>query len=91
MTQFVEIIIQIGFIILVILLFPCAFRAFKGPHAAERLQAIELFNTLLIGIIILLTLIQESSFVLDMAIALAAFGFIATVSIARYIADKHVF
>lgn len=91
MTALVEIIIQLSLITLVVLLLPCAYRAFIGPSPAERLQAIEMSNTLLIGIIILLTLIQQSAFVLDMGIALAAFGFIATVAIARYIADKHVF
>jgi multisubunit Na+/H+ antiporter MnhF subunit len=55
------------------------------------LQAVDTITTLLIGIIVLLALVQRTSFIVDIALALAAFGFIGTVAIARYLGEGRVF
>jgi len=46
---------------------------------------------LLIGIIVLLGLVQGSSLVIDVGIALAALSFVGTLAVARYISDGKVF
>ncbi len=51
--------LQIALVIFVLLLLPCAWRALRGPSPADRLQALETTTTLLIGIIVLLTVLQE--------------------------------
>jgi multicomponent Na+:H+ antiporter subunit F len=83
--------VQIALSIMIVLLLPCAYRVAVGPTPADRLQAIETTTTLLIGIIILLTLLQGSALIIDIAIALAAFAFIATLAIARYLSEGRVF
>lgn len=82
---------QIGLGLMVLLLLPCAYRVFAGPTAADRLQAVDTITTLMIGIIVLLALVQQSSWLVDIGIALAAFGFIATLAISRYLAEGRVF
>lgn len=77
--------------VMVLLLLPCLYRVFVGPSPADRLQAVDTITTLLIGIIILLALIQQSSLILDIGIALAAFSFIATLALARYLSEGRVF
>jgi multisubunit Na+/H+ antiporter MnhF subunit len=77
--------------VIVLLLLPCLYRVFVGPSPADRLQAVDTITTLLIGIIILLALIQQSSLILDIGIALAAFSFIATLALARYLSEGRVF
>lgn len=91
MSEMVQNAAQIALIILIALLLPCAYRVFKGPRPAERLQALDLITVLLIGIVILLAVVQESAFVVDVALALAAFGFVSTLAIARYVASGKVF
>jgi len=91
MSEVVSILVQIGLIIMIGLLMPCVYRVFVGPSPADRLQAIDTITTLLIGIIILLALVQGSSFVVDVALALAAFSFVGTLAIARYLAEGRVF
>lgn len=91
MSEWVFIIVQIALVFMIALLIPCVYRVLKGPSPADRLQAIDTITTLLIGIIILLALIQGSSFVIDVALALAAFSFVGTLAIARYLADGKVF
>lgn len=91
MSEIVTLVVQIALTIMVLLLLPVAWRALVGPSAADRLQAIDSITTLLIGIIILLALLQGSSLVIDVALALAAFAFISTLAIARYLAEGRVF
>lgn len=91
MNPVVLVIVQIALTILTALLLPCAYRVVVGPSPADRLQAIETTTTLLIGIIILLALLQDSAMIIDVGIALAAFAFIATLAIARYLSEGRVF
>lgn len=82
---------EVGLVLLVFLLLPCVYRVFAGPSAADRLQAVDTITTLLIGIILLLALVQKSAWLVDIGIALAAFGFIATLAMARYLSEGRVF
>ncbi len=91
MSELTITVLQITLAVLSLLLLPCAYRILVGPSPADRLQAVETTTTLLIGIVILLMLVQDSAFVLDIGIALAAFSFIATLGIARYLAEGRVF
>jgi multisubunit Na+/H+ antiporter MnhF subunit len=84
-------VLQIAMSVLVILLLPCAWRAVRGPTPSDRLQAVETTTTLLIGIVIVLTLLQDSPLSFDVGIALAALAFIATLAIARYLSEGRVF
>jgi multicomponent Na+:H+ antiporter subunit F len=83
--------LQAALIILVALMLPCAYRVTVGSSAADRLQAVDTMTTLLIGIIIVLAILQQEWMFLDIAIALAAFGFIGTLVLARYISEGKVF
>ncbi|MDX2163411.1 MAG: monovalent cation/H+ antiporter complex subunit F [bacterium] len=91
MSEIANVFLQIALIVLIALLFPCVYRVLIGPSPADRLQALETITTLLIGIIIVLAILQRSAFVIDVGMALAAFAFIATLAIARYLAEGRVF
>lgn len=88
---FVQNAIQIITLLMVALLIPASYRVVAGNTLPERLQAVDLITTLLIGVIVLLSLVEDSNVFIDLAIALAAFGFIGTISIARYISEGRVF
>ncbi len=91
MSDFVTFSTHAALVIVVLLLVPCVWVVARGRTEADRLQGIETTNTLLIGVVLLLALNQESALSVDIALALAAFGFIATVSIARYIREGSIF
>jgi multicomponent Na+:H+ antiporter subunit F len=84
-------VVQAVLLVLVALLIPCVYRVLVGPTSADRLQALEVTTSLLIGIVVVLMLVQQSTFVLDIGIALAAFSFIATLGMARYLAEGRIF
>lgn len=83
--------LQIALIFLIVLLLPAVYRVVVGPTPSDRLQATDTLTTLLIGIIVLLGLVQGSSLVIDVGIALAALSFVATLAVARYICEGKVF
>ena len=80
-----------GLVLLGLLLIPCVYRVFVGPSAADRLQAVDTITTLLVGIILLLAVTQQSAWLVDIGIALAAFSFISTLAVARYLSEGRVF
>ncbi|MFT5895044.1 MAG: multicomponent Na+:H+ antiporter subunit F [bacterium] len=60
-------------------------RMFKGPTAADRIVALDLVTILLVAISSLLALQLDNSAYLDLGLALALVGFLATVAFARYL------
>lgn len=90
-SPMVQTAIQIILLGMVGLLIPASYRVIVGKTLPDRLQSVDLLTTLLIGIIVLLTLVEGSQVFIDIAIALAAFAFIGTISIARYISEGRVF
>lgn len=60
-------------------------RMFKGPTAADRIVALDLVTILLVAITSLFALQLDNSAYLDLGLALALVGFLATVAFARYL------
>lgn len=87
----VELVVNIC-ITVMLLLIPLAFyRVAVGRHPADRLLGVEMITTLLVGIVVLLAVIENTDTTIDMGIALAALSFSGTMSIARYISEGRVF
>ena len=91
MSPLTQLAIQAALFVLVVLILPCAYRAWVGPTGPDRLQAIDTITTLLIAIIIVLALLRNMVMFVDVAIAIAAFAFIGTIALARYIAEGRAF
>lgn len=83
--------LQFALATLVFCLLPIAYRIAAGPSPVERLQAIDALAVLLVAILIVLALLQGTGLFIDVALALAAFSFIATLGIARFLAEGKVF
>lgn len=90
-SVFVQNAIILVLLALIFLLIPASYRVVVGPDLPDRLQAVDLLTTLLIGIIVMIALVEETPVIVDMAIALAAFAFVGTISIARYISEGRGF
>lgn len=90
-SDILEVIFYFALLIEVALLLPSAYRAAVGPTIADRLLAVDMITTLLIGIIVVLALIDNNEELIDIGIALAALSFIATLALSRFISDGKVF
>lgn len=60
-------------------------RMLKGPSAADRIVALDLVTVLLVAVSSLLALQLDNAAYLDLGLALALIGFLATVGFARYL------
>jgi len=60
-------------------------RMFKGPNSADRVVSLDFLTVLMIAITSLLALQLDNAAYLDLGLALALIGFLATVAFARYV------
>lgn len=83
--------LTLALFILVFVIALTSYRVLRGPHAADRLQAIDAWTTLLIAVIVVGSVILEESALMDIAMALALFSFVGTLAIARFLRQEEVF
>lgn len=91
MSDFLSLIVNVTVIILVIAFALSTYRIWTGPSAMERLQAVDLSTTILLAIIIVLGILLQNSQIVDIGIALAAFSFVSTLAISRFISEGRFF
>ena len=72
---------------------PCSefVRVWRGENVIDRLIAVELVTTLFLAVLVLIALIFERTIYIDVALGLAALGFIGTLALAKYVADEQMF
>jgi multisubunit Na+/H+ antiporter MnhF subunit len=90
----VELLTQVAAIAMILhvgMLAVVVWRIWRGETVADRLVGVDLITTLLISIFIILSIIQRDSIYIDLALALAALGFISTIALAKYLADEQMF
>lgn len=84
--------VNVALLIMVILLPISFYRVIKPrQNAAERLVGVDLITNLLVGIVLLLALVEQTDTTIDIGIVVASLSFAGTVSIARYISEGRVF
>lgn len=60
-------------------------RLFRGPSLPDRVVAMELFSSILVGIIGVVAIAADVALLLDVAIVVALMGFMATIGFARFL------
>jgi multisubunit Na+/H+ antiporter MnhF subunit len=74
----------------IILIGICVYRVWLGENVIDRLIGADLVGTLVLAILVLLGLIERTSIYFDVALGLAALGFVASVVLAKYLADQKI-
>ena len=91
MSPTVLTILSILLIFLTLLVIPCVYRVIVGPAPADRLQGIDTLTSIMIGIVVLLGLTRSTPMLFSVGIALAAFSFVGTIALARYLGSGKMF
>jgi multisubunit Na+/H+ antiporter MnhF subunit len=73
------------------LLAVCVWRLWRGENVIDRLLGADVFSTLVLGVLVLVALLTLNSLYIDVALGLAALGFIGTIALAKFVADRQVF
>jgi multisubunit Na+/H+ antiporter MnhF subunit len=67
-------------------------RVWRGEdHVIDRLMGADLIATLILAVLVIVSLISQESIYIDVALGLAALGFVSTIALAKYIADEQMF
>jgi multisubunit Na+/H+ antiporter MnhF subunit len=82
---YVALIVHIGLVAIAL------WRVWRGENVIDRLIGFDLTGILTLSILVLISLIRQNSIYIDVALGLAALGFISTIALAKYIADEQMF
>jgi len=91
MNEVLTLVLHAALLIHIALLAVCVWRVWRGENAIDRLIGADLIGTLTLAALVLIALITANSIYIDVALGLAALGFIGTIALARYIADQQIF
>ena len=75
----------------VLLISVALWRIWRGENIIDRLMGADLMGTLTLAIVVLVALITRNSIYIDVALGLAAVGFIGIIALAKYVADEQMF
>ncbi|HSH04215.1 MAG TPA: monovalent cation/H+ antiporter complex subunit F [Anaerolineae bacterium] len=59
-------------------------RMWRGENRIDRLMGFDLIGTLILGVLVLIAMIEETSIFIDVGLGLTALGFVGVVALARY-------
>jgi multicomponent Na+:H+ antiporter subunit F len=88
MGHFMDIILNIMFWIIMVYLLLCFIRVLKGPSIWDRVLGMNVVATEIIITIIIYAALNDTAFLLDFAIIYTLSGFIGTIYIALFFADR---
>jgi multisubunit Na+/H+ antiporter MnhF subunit len=91
MGDLLNVVLYISLFIHLLLTAVAVWRVWRGENVADRLVGVELVTTLVLAVLVLVSLIEQDSIYIDVALALAALGFIGTIALAKYVADEKLF
>ena len=76
------------FIVMMVCIFLYIVRVIKGPSVWDRLLGLNLIISKIIMVVILLASLHKLAYMLDFAIIYIVLGFIGTIFIALYLAER---
>jgi multicomponent Na+:H+ antiporter subunit F len=84
-TLYLALVVHIGLLAVVL------WKVWRGENIIDRLMGADLLGTLTLAVLVLLALIGRDSIYIDVALGLAALGFIGIIALAKYVADEQMF
>lgn len=85
------VVLYASLLIHIVLMGVALWRVWRGENIVDRLIGADLVTTLTLAILVILAVIDRNSIYVDVALGLAALGFIGTIALAKYIADEQMF
>lgn len=68
----------------------CLYRIAHGPTASDRVVAIDIIGTVVVGFVAIITAISGEEYLLDVALVWALVSFVGTLALAKYLVGKHL-
>jgi multicomponent Na+:H+ antiporter subunit F len=91
LEQVLAFVLSISLGIHVALIAVSVYRVWRGENLIDRLIGADLVTTLMLGILVLIAVIERNALYIDVALGLAALGFVGAIALAKYVADERMF
>lgn len=85
---FFEPVIMAAFMGLLVCCVLCLYRIARGPSAPDRMVAIDILGTVVVGFIAILMATSGKAYLLDVALVWAMVSFIGTLALAKHLVGK---
>ena len=84
-------VLHLSLLIHIVLMIFVAWRLWNGENVIDRLMASDMLSNLTMAVLVLMALIYRQTIYVDVALGLAALGYITIITFAKYITDKQMF
>jgi multicomponent Na+:H+ antiporter subunit F len=68
----------------------CLYRIAHGPSAADRMVAIDILGTVVVGFVAIIMMVSGRLYLLDIALVWALVSFVGTLALAKYLVGKRL-
>jgi len=68
----------------------CLYRIANGPTAADRMVAIDILGTVVVGFVAIITALTRKAYLLDVAMLWALVSFVGTLALAKFLVGRHL-
>jgi multicomponent Na+:H+ antiporter subunit F len=68
----------------------CLYRIAQGPSAADRMVAIDILGTVVVGFVAIIAAVSGKAYLFDVALVWALVSFIGTLALAKYLVGKRL-
>jgi multisubunit Na+/H+ antiporter MnhF subunit len=86
----IEVVTTLAILILALCIVMAAYRVFAGPSQPDRVIALEVIGTNVVGLIVVLGIKSGNRVYVEAALVIALLSFLGTVSLAKYLAGGTV-
>ena len=83
--------LYISLFVHIIMIGVAVWRVWLGENVIDRLIGTDLVGTLFLAVLVLISLIFRESIYIDVALGLAALGYISVIALTKYVADEQMF
>ena len=66
----------------------CLYRVGRGPSAPDRMAAIDILGTVVVGFVAVLTALTGKAYLLDVAMVWALVSFVGTLALSKYLEGR---
>jgi len=68
----------------------CLYRIANGPMGSDRMVAIDILGTVVVGFVAIITAVSGKTYLLDVALVWALVSFAGTLALAKYLVGKQL-
>lgn len=86
----VELVVRAALVLVAGLCVLCGYRVIRGPTVPDRVVALDAIATNVVAIAVLFALLTDRGLFVTVSLVLAIIGFIATVSVAKFVIEGDV-